>query len=515
MNNRHIKFFDTTLRDGEQSPSFSMSREDKLAMAIQLEKLGVDVIEAGFPASSPEDFESVSEIAHALKTSIVTGLARSNEQDITKLWEAVKHAAHPRIHVFLATSDLHLEYKLKKTRAEALQMAIDAVSFARKLCADVEFSCEDASRSDLDYMAEVVEAVINAGASTINLPDTVGYALPQDMYNMISTIKAKVANIVKAVLSTHCHNDLGLAVANSLAAIDAGATQIECTVNGIGERAGNAAIEELVMALRTRPDRYGDVTMSINSQELYPSSRMLSKLTGVNTQPNKAIVGKNAFAHESGIHQDGVLKNPFTYEIMTPESVGFPKTKLVLGKHSGRAALAARLKDLGHELDTEAINKLFEAFKELADKKKEVHDEDLEALLFNTTSTHAQAFQLDYVSFASGNGSVPTATITLIDKDGNKLTDAAIGDGTIDANFKALERLTGVTGVLTDYRVNTLTQGKDSIGEALIRVRFNNNNSAGIATASSGEISARGYSTDIVVASVNAYLDALNRYLSK
>jgi 2-isopropylmalate synthase len=397
-----------------------------------------------------------------------------------------------------------LEYKLKKTREEALQMAVDAVAFARSLCEDVEFSAEDASRSNIDYMAQVLEAVINAGASTVNLPDTVGYALPSDMYNMISQVRAKVPNIDKVSISTHCHNDLGLAVANSLAAIEAGATQIECTVNGIGERAGNAAIEEIVMTLNVRRDHYQGVSTGINSQELYHSSRLLSRITGVDTQPNKAVVGKNAFAHESGIHQDGMLKNPFTYEIMTPESVGFPKTKLVLGKHSGRAALAARLKDLGHDFDTDTINSIFEAFKRLADMKKEVHDEDLEALVYNNVEKHSDYFKLDYVAFSSGNAAVPTATVTLTDKDGNKRTDAAIGDGAVDATFKALERLTGINGILTDYRVNTLTQGKDSQGEAVIRVKLNGS-----------EFAARGYSTDVVVASVNAYLDALNRYMVK
>lgn len=503
---RTIKFFDTTLRDGEQAPGFAMKMDDKIELALQLEKLGVDVIEAGFPITSPGDFESVKRVSAVIQNATVAGLSRANRRDIEVAWDALKGAKRPRIHTVIATSDIHLEYKLKKTRDEVLELAVDAVKIARNLCGDVEFSAEDAMRSDQDYLCRVVEAAIKAGATTVNIPDTVGYITPDEFEARISYIMNKVPNIDKAVVSVHCHNDLGMAVANSLAAIKAGATQVECTINGIGERAGNAALEEIVMMLKVRSDFFKEVQTNINTKELYKTSRMLSSITGIDVQPNKAVVGKNAFSHESGIHQDGVLKNALTYEIMTPESVGFPQNKIVLGKHSGRHALSARLKDLGYELDADTVTQLFEEFKVLADKKKEVHDEDLEALIYNKTKVEQDHFKLDYVGFSSGNRQIPTATLTLVDKDGNKITDSSTGDGPVDAAFKTVERISGVSGSLKSYKIGAITAGKDAQGEAVISVVFN---------GSSEQISGRGYSTDVLVASVRAYINALNRYLAK
>jgi 2-isopropylmalate synthase len=501
---RHIKFFDTTLRDGEQAPGFSMKTEEKITLALQLEKLGVDIIEAGFPASSPGDFEAVQKVAAVIEKSSVAGLSRANKKDIQTAWDALKGAKKPRLHIVIATSDIHLESKLKKTREQVIEIAVDAIKFAAGLCNDVEFSAEDAIRSDRDYLCQVLEAVIDAGATTVNIPDTVGYTIPDEFESLIRYVQEKVPNIKKATISVHCHNDLGLAVANSLAAIRAGASQVECTLNGIGERAGNAAIEEIVMMLNVRKDIFNDVSHGINTKELYRSSRLLTSITGIECQPNKAVVGKNAFSHESGIHQDGVLKNPFTYEIMTPESVGFPGNQLVLGKHSGSHAFKTRLKELGHEnLSAEELEELFAKFKVLADMKKEVFNEDLDALVYSRPKGEKEPFTLDYVSFSSGNKSVPTATVVLTDSEGNTSTDASTGDGPVDAAFKAIERISGIPGRLQSYRINAVTAGKDAQGEVVLSVVFDDSKEA---------IGGRGYSTDVVVASVNAYISALNRY---
>ncbi len=503
---RKIMVFDTTLRDGEQAPGFSMNVDEKLRMAIQLEKLGVDVMEAGFPISSPGDFEAVSKVAQTVKNSAVAGLCRANKKDIEVGWDALKHAVRPRIHTFIATSNIHMEHKLKKSPEEVLQIAEDSVKFARNLCEDVEFSAEDAIRSDLDFLCKVVETVINAGASTVNIPDTVGYTVPMEFEKVISTIMNKVPNVDKARISVHCHNDLGLAVANSIAAVKAGATQIECTVNGIGERAGNASLEEVVMAINTRKDLFDDIELGVNTKEIYRTSRLLTSITGVGVQPNKAIVGKNAFAHEAGIHQDGVLKNRTTYEIMTPESVGYPSNALVLGKHSGRHALVKRIEDLGFTLEKDQIEKAYNKFKELADKKKEVYDEDLETLIEQQFKGGKEFYTLGSVSFSSGNSAIPTATVQLSNGDGVTVTDASIGDGPVDACFKAIERIADIAGRLKSYRINAVTEGKDAQGEVVVSAEFEE---------CGYDVTGRGSSTDVVVASAEAYLNAMNRYLSR
>jgi 2-isopropylmalate synthase len=503
---QQIKFFDTTLRDGEQAPGFAMKTEEKIALALQLERLGVDIIEAGFPISSLGDFEAVQRVAAVLTKATTTGLSRANRKDIERAWEALKLAAKPRLHIVIATSDIHLIHKLRKSREEVLNIAVDAISYAKSLTDDVEFSAEDAIRSDPDYLCQVFKAVIDAGATTVNIPDTVGYTTPDEFYERVSYVIKNVPNIDKAAVSVHCHNDLGLAVANSLAAIRAGATQVECTMNGIGERAGNAALEEIVMMLNVRKDIFNEVSHGINTKEIYRTSRLLTSITGIECQPNKAIVGKNAFSHESGIHQDGVLKNPFTYEIMTPESVGFPGNKIVLGKHSGRHAFVTRLKSLGYEFESEKIDKLFEEFKELADKKKEVFDEDLDVLVNKTfVQDFPTAYRLGYIFFSSGNTHIPTATVTLADSDGLERTEASTGDGPVDAAFRAIEKISGITSKLSSYRISALTEGKDAQGEVVLMVGF------------SGEepISGKGYSTDVVVASVHAYVAALNRYINR
>lgn len=379
---KRIQFFDTTLRDGEQSPGFSMNLTEKLRIAEQLELLGVDVIEAGFPIASDGDFQAVRDIARRISNCQVAGLSRIKPDDISRCWEAIQYATKPRIHTFVATSDIHMKYKLNKSREQVLEDAISGVTYARSLCEVVEFSAEDASRSDPDFLCQVFEAVIDAGATIVNIPDTVGYAIPDEFSKLITYVRTNVSNIDKAVISVHCHNDLGLAVANSLAAICAGAEQVECTINGIGERAGNASLEELVMALTVRQSCF-DIYTSVDTSQLYPASRLLAEITGIDVQPNKAIVGRNAFAHEAGIHQDGVLKNPLTYEIMTPESVGVPGNSIVLGKHSGRRALTARLKSLGYTFSQEEINSIYQQFTTLADRKKHIHDDDLRSLIKN------------------------------------------------------------------------------------------------------------------------------------
>jgi 2-isopropylmalate synthase len=497
-----VIIFDTTLRDGEQAPGFSMNALEKLEMARQLARLNVDVIEAGFPISSDEDFEATREVAKQVGSAdgspIICGLSRVGLMDIDRCWEAVKYAKRPRIHTFVATSDIHLKYKLRKSRAEVLKAAVEAVKHARAYCEDVEFSPEDASRSDFDYMCDVLEAVIDAGAGTINIPDTVGYAMPREWGERIARIRERVRNSAKAVLSVHCHNDLGQAVANSLVAIQNGAGQVECTVNGIGERAGNASLEEIVMALRTRKDFFG-VDTRVNTQEIFRSSRLLSHITGVHVQPNKAVVGDNAFAHEAGIHQDGVLKEKLTYEIMRPEDIGRAANKLVMGKHSGRAALASRLKDLGFEVVDAELGKAFKKFKDLADKKKEIFDEDLISIMKDEIAHVPETYVLDYLHIISGTGVIPSATVRL-KKEEQLFQDSGVGDGPVDAVLNAIDAITGLKGRLQDYQLRAVTSGKDALGEVSVKVDFDGT-----------VVPGKGSSTDVIEASARAYLNALNR----
>ncbi|MGA1864561.1 MAG: 2-isopropylmalate synthase, partial [bacterium] len=470
MSKDRIIIFDTTLRDGEQSPGASLNMTQKLQIAKQLAKLNVDVIEAGFPIASQGDFEAVKRVAQEVEGPTVAGLARTTKGDIDRAWEAVKYSKRPRIHTFIATSDIHMKYKLKKDRDEILAMAKEAVSYARSLCPDVEFSAEDAFRSDRDFLCRIIELAINSGAATINIPDTVGYAIPPEFGALIRLICERVPNMDKAVLSCHCHNDLGLAVANSLAAIENGVRQVECTVNGLGERAGNAAMEEIVMSIRTRPDFFHNYT-DIRTEEIYKTSRMVSHLTGLSVQRNKAIVGENAFAHESGIHQDGVLKEKTTYEIMTPESIGLKQSRMVMGKHSGRHAFSTRLAELGYELSTIDLDKAFERFKELADKKKEIFDEELQAIVEDEIYSIPEAFALDYIHISSGNSTIPTATIKL-KRNGEILQDSACGDGPVDAAYKTIDRLTNMPGILMSYAINAVAGGKDAVGDVNIKVNI-------------------------------------------
>jgi 2-isopropylmalate synthase len=497
-----VIIFDTTLRDGEQAPGFSMTVVEKLEMARQLARLGVDVIEAGFPISSDEDFEAVREVARTVgqldPSPSICGLSRVGLGDIDRCWEAVRHAKKPRIHTFVATSDIHLKYKLRKSRAEVLKAAVEAVRHARAYCDDVEFSPEDASRSDFDYMCDVLEAVIDAGARTINIPDTVGYAMPKEWGERIARIRERVRNSASAVISVHCHNDLGQAVANSLVAIQNGARQIECTINGIGERAGNASLEEIVMAIRTRKDFFG-VTTGVKTEEIYRSSRLLSHITGVHVQPNKAIVGENAFAHEAGIHQDGVLKERLTYEIMRPQDIGRAANKLVLGKHSGRHAFKIRLHDLGFDLDGGELDKAFKRFKDLADKKKEVYDEDLIAIVKDELTQIPETFVLDYLHFVSGTGLIPSATVRLR-RDDQPYQDSGTGDGPVEATFSAIDAITGIKVRLLDYNLRAVTQGRDAMGEVSVKVDLDGTVVVG-----------KGSSTDVIEASARAYLNAINR----
>jgi 2-isopropylmalate synthase len=496
--NPQIIIFDTTLRDGEQSPGASMNTREKLEMARQLARLQVDVIEAGFPIASEGDFEGVKTVAQNVRGPVIAGLSRANDKDIDRAWEALKHAERGRIHTFIATSDIHLQYKLRKSREEVLEAAVAAVKRARKYTDDVEFSAEDAGRSDMDYLCRVVEAVIKAGAATVNIPDTVGYTLPWEFGERIKTIMNKVPNIDKAVLSVHCHNDLGLAVANSLSAIMNGARQVECTINGIGERAGNASLEEIVMAIRTRKDLMKFKT-GVKTEEIYRSSRLLSNITGLTVQRNKAVVGENAFAHEAGIHQDGVLKEKLTYEIMTPESIGLSQNTLVLGKHSGRHAFKKRLEELGYSLADEDLNKAFVRFKDLADKKKEIFDEDLRAIVESEVFTIPETFALDYLYFASGTLTIPTATVRLRKKD-QLYQESGWGDGPVEATYKAIEKITGMPGKLQEYTIRALTAGEDAMGEVMIKVAIEGYSVVG-----------RGASTDVIEASAKAYLNAINK----
>jgi 2-isopropylmalate synthase len=497
-----VIIFDTTLRDGEQAAGAALSVQDKLDIAKQLEKLGIDIIEAGFPISSPGDFEAVQLIAREIKKSSVCALAHANTEAIDRAWEAVKKAKKPRIHIFLSASDIHLLYQLKKTREEILEISREMVARAKKYTDDVEFSPMDASRTEPAYIYRIAEAVIKAGATTLNIPDTVGYATPQEFGDLIEGIFKNVPNIDKAVVSVHCHNDLGLAVANSLEAIRRGARQVECTVNGIGERAGNAAMEEIIMALKTRSDFY-HLTTNIDTTHIYKTSRLVSELTGFAVQPNKAIIGANAFRHESGIHQDGVIKKAITYEIMDPKSVGIPSSSLVLGKLSGRHAFKERLAELGYIMDEESLKHAFQAFKELADKKREITDRDIESLIAEELRTVSEVYHLDHIEVSCGNHNIPTATVRLIAPDGKAVADAALGTGPVDAVYEAINRIVKVPNKLTEFTVKSVTEGIDAIGEVLIRIE-----SDGVS------YSGRGADTDIIVASAKAYMNALNRLLA-
>jgi len=493
-----VKIFDTTLRDGEQSPGFSMNIEEKLQVARQLEKLRVDVIEAGFPVASDGDFEAVRAIAKTIKDCAVAGLARAENKDIDRAWEAVRDARDPLIHTFISTSDFHLKYQLRLSREAVLKKAIKAVKRAKSHTQNVEFSAMDATRTDWKYLAEVVGAAIDAGATTVNIPDTVGYAIPQEFGDLVQYLCENVHNIGKAILSVHCHNDLGLAVANSLAAILRGARQVECAINGIGERAGNASLEELVMAIRTRKDFF-HLTTRVISEQIYSASRLISHISGIPVQPNKAVVGSNAFAHESGIHQDGLLKEKITYEIMTPESIGVPQSTLVLGKHSGRHAFRDRLKKLGFDLTDEEINAVFKRFKDLADKKKEVFDEDLEAIMAEEVRKIPERYRLLNLNAASGTVAIPTATIEM-EVNGKRVKEAGFGDGPVDAAFKTIAKITGTKSRLLKFSVNAITGGTDAQGEVTVRLEENDN-----------IVTGHGAHTDIILASAKAHIDALNR----
>ncbi|MCM8812588.1 MAG: 2-isopropylmalate synthase [Candidatus Omnitrophica bacterium] len=500
---RNIIIFDTTLRDGEQAPGAGLTGSEKLEIAQQLVRLGVDVIEAGFPISSPGDFQAVQLIARRVSGATICGLARSLHKDIDTAAEALQAARRQRIHVFLATSKIHMKYKLKKAEAEIVKLAVQAVSYARQFTDDVQFSPEDASRTEPDFLFRVVEAVIKAGAATVNIPDTVGYAQPDEFGALIGALCDKVPNINRAVIAVHCHNDLGLAVANSLAAVKNGAGQVECTINGIGERAGNAALEELVLSLNTRADAFPGIATAIRTREIYKTSRLVSKLTGFVVPPNKAIVGGNAFRHESGIHQDGVLKERRTYEIIRPEDVGFTGENLVLGKHSGRHALAQRLREMGFDLPEEQLQNAFGRFKALADKKKEVFEEDLVSIVEEQLQELPLVWRLESVEFCGGTHIQPRATVRL--RKQNKAVSAqSSGDGPVDACYRAVEKTIKVNAALLEYAIQAATAGKDAMGVVTVKL--------GIAGQ---EISGRGTSTDIIEASVKAYLNAINRHLCR
>ncbi|MDR3247500.1 MAG: 2-isopropylmalate synthase [Treponema sp.] len=493
-----VRIFDTTLRDGEQSPGCSMNPQEKLEVAKRLEKLGVDVMEAGFPASSPGDLESVKAIAGIIKDSTVAGLCRSLEKDIDTAREALAHAVSPRVHIFLATSPIHMEYKLKMTEDQVLEQAVSAVKYAKKFCSDIEFSAEDAFRSDPGFVCKVFGAAIAAGASTVNFPDTVGYAMPVEFGERIRYIKEHTPGMENAWLSVHCHNDLGLAVANSLAAIQNGATQAECTINGIGERAGNASLEEIVMSLRVRKDLF-NIDSRIDTTQIYTASRLVSQVTGVKVQPNKAIVGENAFAHEAGIHQHGVLVNRATYEIMTPQSVGISRNQMVLGKHSGRHAFEERLKDLGFTVDAETLETIFAQFKDLADKKKVVSDRDIEALAMGFSSTVPETWRLDHWAVNTGSALGASGTIRLTHKDGQFYKVIALGDGPIDSIFKAINQIIGKEPDLDLYEIGAITGGSTSQGETMVKISLDGRHWNG-----------RGVSTDVIESSIKAYLAAIN-----
>ena len=504
MSEDKIVIFDTTLRDGEQSAGIGLTTQEKLEIAKQLERLGVDVIEAGFAASSPGDFEAVQTICREVRTPIIASLARCVPGDVDKAWEALKEAERPRIHVFISSSDIQIMHQLRSNPEEVMDTAVASVERAKSYCDDVEFSPMDASRTDMDYLCKLIEATIDAGATTINIPDTVGYSMPWEFKERIEKIKQNVPNIDKAVLSVHCHNDLGQAVGNSLAAVTSGARQVEGCINGLGERAGNAALEEVIMAIETREDLYG-VGTNVDTRQIYRTSRLVSDITGFPVQPNKAIVGANAFRHASGIHQDGVLKERTTFEIMDAQAVGWPSNSLVLGKLSGRAGLRARLEELGFKLTQDELNEAFEAFKNLADRKREVTDADLESLMSSQRRTVdvPSIYTLEHIQVSCGDHEIPTATVKLATPDGQSVTDAATGTGPVDAVYMAINRIVKVPSRLTEFRVDAVTEGIDALGDVTIRVEKDDKTYVG-----------RGSDTDIIVASAKAYMNALNRLLA-
>ena len=503
MSQKIIKIFDTTLRDGEQSPGASMNIEEKIQIALQLEKLNVDIIEAGFAAASSGDFEAISKISDVIQTSTVCSLARAISRDIKAAGDAIASAKSRRIHTFIATSPIHMEYKLKMTPDEVIKRAVDSVAYAKTFTDDVEFSCEDAGRSEMGFMKEILDAVMQAGATTLNIPDTVGYRLPSEIGIMIKELSEFVND--RAIISVHCHNDLGLAVANSLEAIQNGAGQVECTVNGLGERAGNAALEEIVMTLKTRADYYSGIDTNIHTKEILRASKMVANITGISPQPNKAIVGKNAFAHESGIHQDGVLKHQETYEIMKPEDIGLTNADtIILGKLSGRHAFVEKIENLGFKLSDDEINTSFERFKLLADKKKEIFDEDLCAIITDEIVKVAQTYELHNLQINDCMNGVPNAALSMKFKD-EIITDAGIGNGTMDAIFKTVDRITGIAGELTDYKVSAVTEGKDALARVVVKVVFEGHQPAVIG---------HGLNIDTMVASARAYISALNSFIA-
>ncbi|MEW6607866.1 MAG: 2-isopropylmalate synthase [bacterium] len=496
-----IYIFDTTLRDGEQSPGASLEIKEKLEIAKQLARLQVDIIEAGFPISSPGDFESVRLIAQTIEGPTICALARARKGDIDRAWEAISGAKKPRIHTFISASNIQIEHQLHKSPAEVIEIAKEMVALAKSYTDDVEFSPMDATRADVEYLYEMIEAAISAGATTINIPDTVGYTIPEEFGNLIKNIIANVPNISKAILSVHCHNDLGLSTANSLAAIRAGVRQIECTINGIGERAGNASLEEIVMGIKTRPDFFRLKT-NVDTTQIYKTSKMVSHYTGIPVQPNKAIVGANAFAHESGIHQDGFLKERTTYEIMTPQSIGLPSSKIVLGKLSGRHAFKHRLEELGYEISENEFEKAFEVFKKTADKKKEITDSDIEAIINDEISIVEESYSLDSLEVWCGNKITPTAKIKLITSKGQILETESAGSGPVDASYEAIDKIVNPNCKLVEFAVQSVTGGMDAMGEVTIRIEKEGRIFVG-----------RGADTDIIVASAKAYLNAINRLM--
>ncbi|WP_213421566.1 2-isopropylmalate synthase [Bhargavaea massiliensis] len=502
---RKIDIFDTTLRDGEQSAGINLNTAEKLEIARQLERLGVTVMEAGFPAASPGDQEAVRKIAGTVKNSIVTGLARCNQKDIDAAWEALRVAEQPHIHIFLATSPIHMAYKLKKTPDEVIEASVEAIKYAKKFFPLVQWSAEDGSRTEPDFLARIVTEVVKAGATTVNIPDTVGYATPQDYGSIFKFLKETVPNIDRVKLSAHCHDDLGMATANTLAAIENGADQVEGTINAIGERAGNVGLEEVAVALHIRKDHY-NVETGINLKEIKRTSQLVSQLTGVAIQPNKAVTGKNAFAHESGIHQDGMLKNPNTYEIITPELIGDAHTELVLGKHSGRHAFKARAEEMGFTLEPERLNEAFAEFKKLADRKKVITEADLLVILTDQQIQEADApiYELAGVQLSSGTANIPTSTITVVRPDGETVTEAATGTGSVESIFNALERIVSEKVHILDYRVSSVGKGRDALGEAVVKVLIGED-----------EITGRDAAQDVLEATANAYLNAINRKLVK
>ncbi|MDI6758501.1 MAG: 2-isopropylmalate synthase [Candidatus Omnitrophota bacterium] len=497
-----IIIFDTTLRDGEQAPGASMTPQQKLEIALRLEKLGVDVIEAGFPVASPGDFKAIDLISRNIKKCIICSLARCIRQDIETAANSLRKAKLSRMHIFLATSKIHLKYKFKKAEDEILELAKQAVRLSRKLCADIEFSPEDATRSSRPFLFKVIETAIKEGAKTINIPDTVGYSYPQEIFSLITDIKNNVTNINKAIVSIHCHNDLGMASANSLSAVLAGARQVHCTINGIGERAGNASLEEVVMSIKTRNDVFKNLYTQINTKELFRVSRLVCSVTDFVVPPNKAIVGRNAFRHEAGIHQDAVLKKKITYEIMDPADIGIPESQLVLGKHSGRHAFRERLKSLGFCLSQVQLDKAFERFKEVADKKKDIFDDDLRMIVEDEIRVISPLWQLDSFKIQSGTKIKPEAVV-ILNKKGKALAKTSFGDGPVDACFKAIDKIVGCHGKLEDYRLESVTSGKDALGQVSLKLNIKNK-----------IINGRGLSTDIIEASIKAYLDAINKMSS-